>query len=764
MIANKPLKDLQTIFADMAIATAIIKRNEDSQWSIVWQNSAATSLWNQYDIDEDFDLKLALMDAASKTGASSFVCKLAKNIQPFRFIVSAYSDNDFLLQFLPEVAVSEYHGERRRKEDVYQLVIEGSKVGVFDWNIADDFISYSDKVYDLCGISHSELGNTLEQLLSRVHAEDVEGLKESFESHLEQRWPYDYSFRIKSSVGHYVWVQVTGKAVWNSITAEPMRFVGMMMNISARKNAEAQVLQGEALIEQIIDSLPISIYVKDHNGCFRFFSKQTEQDTGVSREEAIGRTVYEIFPTTLARQQSISDQIAITENRILVSEEHIQIAGLSRWLMLGKGPIKVNRNGEDQVWILGFSIDITQRKAVEEMLEQARDAAQKASQAKSEFLSVMSHEIRTPLNSVIGTAGLLIDTPLDTEQAQHVEMIKRSGEHLLHLINDILDFNKLDAGKMELESRPMDLYAQIKTVFAMCNVNARLKGIDLSFSYPEHMGHYFLGDEARFRQILLNLIGNAIKFTEKGSVTLKIITPSTALEAASAQRIRFEVIDTGIGIPADKISLLFSEFTQVDASTTRKFGGTGLGLSICKKLVEAMGGKIGILSKLGEGSTFWFEVPMEEVGEIEAKKEFADDLPELARSLNILVAEDNLPNQLLIKALLKKMGHEVVLAGNGIKAIEAIEEREADHDLPMFDLVLMDMQMPEMDGLEATAKIRALESDVSTIPIIALTANVMSGDRDRVIEAGMNDYLTKPIDLVALKRTLKVWGSIRPEI
>lgn len=749
MFSQQTNQELEDNFGYLTIATCVLERNEDAEWKIFWQNKSAASLWGNYEIDEDFELKLALMDAMTRVGASSFQLEVENCIDPLRFTVSPENDK-VLLQFVPE-RQPEVVSYDRRKDDLYKLVVEGTRLGVFDWNIHNDNISFSDRIYEICHITPSDLGSSRANLIERIHPDDLSKVNDALDVHLENRWPFEVEFRIRSSVDTYTWILARGKAVWDAVTGQAVRFVGMMVNISERKNAQEQVSQKELLIEQIIDSLPVSIYVKDDRGCFRFFSKQTEMDTGISRDEAIGRTDYEVFPIDIARKQVMGDQVAKEENRLVMTEDEMKISGASRWLMMGKGPINIVNKGEERTWILGFSIDITQRKTMEEMLRLAKEEAEAATKAKSEFLSVMSHEIRTPLNSVIGTSALLLDMGLSKEELEHAEMIKRSGEHLLHLINDILDFNKLEAGRMELESRPLNLAVQAETSVGITAANAKLKGLPVVLDYDDSIGLFFKGDESRLRQILLNLLGNAVKFTEKGQVTLRI----TEKENESGQcLVRFEVVDTGIGIPADKIDALFSEFTQVDASTSRKFGGTGLGLSICKKLVEAMKGEIGILSELGQGSTFWFEVPLPKISETEAQAVLAEDLPELTRSLNILVAEDNLPNQMLIKAILTKLGHQIVLANNGVKAVEAMISGEQH-----FDLILMDMQMPEMDGLEATKQIRTLKSEGSQIPIIALTANALAGDRERVMDAGMNDYLTKPIDIKALKRALKIWGN-----
>ena len=701
-------------------------------------------MWADYDLDIDFELRLSLLDAFTRSTPTSFTHQIEGTLQPFRFIATPY-EGDLLLQFFPEPFVE--RKADRKDNNVYELAMQASRTGVFDIDLLSNHVNYTSQVYEMCGLTHADLGSTKEDFFAKVHPEDVEALEEAFEMHLETRWPFDVKFRFRSEYGNYIWLQSHGRAILDADKEDiPVRFVGSLLDISEQVVAQRMVEERERLIEQIIDSLPISIYVKDEKGCFRFFSRQTEKETGVDRHRAIGRTDYEVFPINLARQQVMQDQVARDENRLIVSEEKIEMPnGSLRWLMLGKGPIQVHSGDRDEVWVLGFSLDITERKSVEDMLKLAKEEAEEATKAKSEFLSVMSHEIRTPLNSVIGSAQLVLDTELTDEQFQHAEMIQRSGEHLLHLINDILDFNKLEADKMELEHRPFNLRKQAETAFNISNVNAGLKSLKMSLTIADDIYQYYKGDEARIRQILLNLLGNAVKFTDKGFVSLSI-------SQAENGQVLFEVTDTGIGIDADHVDKLFTEFTQADASTTRKFGGTGLGLSICKKLVDAMKGDIGIVSELGMGSTFWFTLPLTNVEETDVEEEYKDNVPELEGALDVLVAEDNPSNQLLIKAILSKFGHEVTLVNNGLKALEAVQ---ADH----FDVVLMDMQMPEMDGLSATAKIRELDGEVCQIPIIALTANASAGDREKVLSVGMNDFLTKPIDINALKRTLAVWGT-----
>lgn len=744
-------KDMNIELDNLSLATAFLAKTDDAEWSIVWQNKAAIGLWSNHDLNTDVELRLLSLDAVTRKTPSSFVHKIEGSIDPFRFILTPVDDSkqyDLMVQFFPETTAVD-QVKVNGQENIYKLIVESSYYGVLDLSLTDRTIKYSEKTYQILDISHALLGNQFETLIERIHPDDRSAFNDGLDMHFSTKWPFNVTFRFRASDGNTLWVNATGRAIWDENTGEVTRFIASLENISDRIFAEEQLNEREKLIEQIIDSLPISIYVKDERGCYRFFSRQTETETGVDKHKAIGKTDYEIFSIDAARKQVMQDEVAREEGRIVISEESVQVNGGEKWLMMGRGPITVKSDGQETTWVLGFSIDITHQKAVEQMLRLAKDDAEKATRVKSEFLSVMSHEIRTPLNSVIGSAQLILETQLDKEQAQHVEMIQRSGEHLLHLINDILDFNKLEADKMVLESAPFDLSQQAMTVVKMSRVNAEIKGVRVELEIEPSVTGYYLGDSARLRQIFLNLIGNAVKFTDEGSVRLKV---SMTSKHKDVEHLRFEIIDTGIGIAPENIDKLFGKFTQADSSTTRKFGGTGLGLAICKKLVESMEGSIGIASELGKGSVFWFEIPLITCEKETVQSTDKQDVPELKRKLSILVAEDNPPNQLLIKAILSKLGHDVHIAVNGLKALEILQSTP-------FDLVLMDMQMPEMDGVQATREIRSLETELSQIPIVALTANALAGDRETVIECGMNDYLTKPIDISALKRTLNVWGA-----
>jgi CheY-like chemotaxis protein len=384
--------------------------------------------------------------------------------------------------------------------------------------------------------------------------------------------------------------------------------------------------------------------------------------------------------------------------------------------------------------------------------EMARQANQ-ANQAKSDFLANMCHEIRTPINGVLGMTTLLMATPMTREQQECAEMVHTSARALLSLINDILDFSKIEAGLLEIEHIGFSLSELVRDVRLLFRLSAEEKGIWFTVRSDERAPDSLLGDPGRLRQVLINLVGNAIKFTTAGSVSVAV-----DLDRLENQRavLRFTVTDTGIGIPKDKHDMIFASFTQVDTSTSRTFGGTGLGLAISKQLVSKMGGEIGLSSTLGKGSVFWFTVdlavssdPVPDAG-IRSAGGFGSDFK--ASGARVLVVEDNAINQKVARGFLRHFGLEVDIAGNGWEAVEMAATTP-------YALIFMDVQMPGMNGYDATREIRKIRDDLGLprVPIIAMTANAMAHDRDLCLQAGMDDYIPKPFSPETLAAQLRCW-------
>jgi PAS domain S-box-containing protein len=730
-----------------------------------------------------------------------------------------------------------------------------------------------------------------------------------------------HALRLGSSRFEWVHRRMNGSEFWVEVvlTCIPLgdqrALFATLRDISLRKQVELSPANERNLLQALINALPDRIYAKDTLSRFTLNNRAHLTALGaLTQEEALGKTDADFRPAAIAAASLADDSRVLTTGEAIVNREETSVLpdGAQIHLLTTKVPL-ADSSGRI-IGLVGVSKDVTARKNAEEELKRTNhrleettreatrlaDEAARANAAKSEFLANMSHEIRTPMNGVIGMTGLLLDTDLTPEQRQYAEVVRTSADALLSLINDILDFSKIEAHKMEIERLDFDLRSTVEGAAELLASRAQEKGLRLAGFVAPNVPGLLRGDPGRLRQVLVNLAGNAVKFTERGEVVIRVELLGEDQRTAT---LRFSVTDTGIGIPAPHLSRLFQPFTQMDGSTTRRYGGTGLGLAISKQLVELMDGEIGAESVVGEGSTFWCSLTLEKQPEGAARQAFpfaevrgsrvlvVDDfatnrqlvvallsqwgcrsaeasssagalrllgegaaagdpfdaavldmqMPDvdglmlgrqikadprvagtalimmtslgqpgdgrnarnagfaayltkpvksqhlqdcLALALGrrsdpaaaaaplitrhtiaeakarpgkarILVVEDNRVNQIVILAMLKKTGYTADVVANGREALAALPAGR-------YDLVLMDCQMPVMDGYEATLEIRKAEPPIRNLPVIALTASAMTGDRDRCLAAGMDDFISKPVTAEAVAGVLERWLSRRP--
>ncbi len=509
--------------------------------------------------------------------------------------------------------------------------------------------------------------------------------------------------------------------------------------------AQDDLRDSRARLRAILDHVPVSISLKDRQHRYVVLNKQYETWFGVTQQQQLGRTLGDVGtdPEFTALMESIEDRVLASGVVESFEVKEPDVGTAPSWVLTTKFPV---RAFDGRIIGIGtVNIDISQRRAAEQALKDAKDAAERASWAKSEFLARMSHEIRTPMNGIIGIADLLLDGKLNEVQRSRVKLVKDSGKSLLAIINDILDVSKVEAGKLELERIAMNPAEVVEGAIAIVRGAAEAKHLELRAALASDLPEWIEGDPTRLRQILLNLLANAAKFTERGGITVAV----SREPGKDTRQIRFVVTDTGIGIPLERRHLLFQDFSQIDRSTTRRFGGSGLGLAIAKRLAEAMGGAIGCDSEPGRGSAFWFTIAMTEA---EPPAAIGDAAATVATArARILVADDIATNRLVAEGLLTAAGHHVTLVADGAAAVEAVQAGG-------YDLVFMDVEMPVMDGVSATEAIRRLGAGVRDIPIVALTASAMPAEVARCRAAGMNDHLAKPIEREALLAAVANWS------
>jgi PAS domain S-box-containing protein len=632
-------------------------------------------------------------------------------------------------------------------EQMFRELSETCPVGIFHTDARGQVVYVNPETARIFGDSSESL--LADNWVGRLHPEDRDAVVSAWLDAQSRGERFDRSYRVIRRSGQVVHVRVRGQAV-RLPDGSTGGYVGSVVDISDDVAARAaleqsqerlhRALEGSGLALWDLDVATEKVYLSEHWAVMLGGEARETQCTATELLELVPR---EDLPAIQAALQPV---LAGQSARYVVQHRVRRRDGSLLWIH-SEGRVAQGSQGVP-LRMVGTNRDITGSRKAEQDLREARDAANDANRAKSQFLATMSHEIRTPLNGIIGMTKLMLDEKLSPEVRRHADLVDRSAHSLLSLVNDILDVSKIEAGQMEIERVPFDLHELVEDLANLYRLRATEKS--LLFRVRMHPGvpQHVEADPMRLRQVLVNLLGNALKFTTAGWIGLDV----RGRREEAAYVLEFTVADTGIGIPPEVQPQLFTRFMQADTTTSRKFGGTGLGLSIVRQLVDLMGGTVAVSSVPQQGSRFTVTLPVLAAQEAPAASAW-QDLPATAQGARILVAEDNPTNQVVAFGMLRKLGYEdVAIANDGREACEMVSREH-------FDLVLMDCQMPHMDGYEATRRLRAAGSEV---PIVAMTANAIKGDRERCIEAGMNDYLPKPIDLKVMRGMLARWVAPQP--
>lgn len=680
-----------------------------------------------------------------------------KALKTYNVKLSRPSDNasDLILAF------NEQHPEFNKFEqrlETLKSALNGGKIGYYEWDAKKNRVYQINPATSLHDTTHSSsyvenFEKWRDGVRKYMHPDDLRSMGDIIRKCVESGEDViEYDARIKSDNEDYLWTNIRQRILERFEDGSIKHTVGLSIDISERKLMEERLAASQERLNNLFQGDLTARCVVSLGKFYMANDKFLKLYGASSFEELNKETPHEFMRTAMNADTMRQFEDAALKD--VLKDKKARIVSYRKDGSQFWADVRVRRLNWDDHRVYAISIlNVTDEVERERALKDAREKAMAAAKAKADFLAAMSHEIRTPMNAVLGMTQMLMTTDLSQDQKKYVGVVQQSGRHLLQLINDILDLSRLEANKVVLERRQLDIAAEVKAVMNILNGQAAEKGISLDLEVSPGADCTVIGDAGRLRQILFNLVGNAIKFTSDGGVTMRV----TRHDADTGRSIfKFAIRDTGIGIKLDALPKLFDDFTQADVSTTRKFGGSGLGLSICRRLAEMMGGSVKAESVHGKGSVFTLSVPFEVAA---AAPALSPPVPvQLRRAaatkkkLRILIAEDNPANQLVVKGALAKFEADIDIVGDGGAAVEMAR-------LKTYDIILMDVQMPNMDGDEAAERIRKLPGEAAKTPIIALTANALSGDKTNLMQGAMDDYLSKPIDFSDLIEKVDQWTT-----
>lgn len=645
-----------------------------------------------------------------------------------------------------KMSVDDKH--RLHMERMAALALDAGRMGIFEWDAVGNQIRWSDRLFQIMGFPLADSPPSTREWLRMLHLEDRQPLLDKIREARQSGDNFTVKYRLVNSAGGECAITSVGKHFFDE-ESRLLGALGVSWDSTENDRNERALAESEELFRTLSSACPIGIFRTDLDENTTYVNPRLTEIWDMPPDELVGwKWKSRLHPDDARGLVELDLKSASKHTRVQREYRLVMPDGTVRWIQ-SRAAIVHDSHGKPAGKV-GTVDDITERKSTLLELQAAKEAAEVASHSKDLFLANVSHELRTPLNGVLGMTDLLLETELSEEQREMAEIVRDSGRSLLMVVNDILDLSRIEAGKLAIEHAPFDWKDMMRQAMSLVEPEAQRKGLSLELTQSANIPGRFEGDPGRVKQILLVFLTNALKFTSKGSIAVEVVADEVS---EGALEMLLTVRDTGPGISIKQQGKLFRPFSQIDPSSTRKHGGVGLGLAIARSLAELMGGSVGVVSAPGEGSTFWLRLVLPTYVGALKPEQTPSRLEQNGVRGRVLVVEDNPVNQDVAVSVLRQLGWQADVAANGHVAFDLIQQRE-------YALLLMDCQMPGLDGYSATEQIRSWEKTARRpeVPIVALTAHAMTGDRERCLNAGMNDYLAKPFALAELRAALARWA------